>query len=436
MSGFSVLEYEILEISKQTDVDAENKALTTAEVEALYALGDRLGQRIIERMPRGRVRFRQFVGLVRVGGRDIEVLPKIESENRTADSSKSISDASIRQNLISMLLVAFDTKTLLPGDTQSVLEKSTWLDAFIRIFCQNLAEQVRRGLVKRYRIEEDNLHVVQGRILIDEQIRQNLIHRERTVCEFDELDENHALNQVFKLVVSKMLRVARNNATQQCARELLASFDAVELKPAVGGWWNHIYMDRLSARYQPALQMAKIFLSGMSPNLAHGSKDSFSLLFDMNILFEEYIGRILRQELRTKLGLSVQLQDKQHYLIKNSIGERLFQLKPDIVVRDGNEVMCIGDTKWKRLDLEHRKLGVSQADLYQMLAYAQQYKCQRLLLLYPFESGFGQPLKEGNFLEYDECGVTVLVGQICLADLNTVPSQLKVLYESAVAGRC
>ena len=47
------------------------------------------------------------------------------------------------------------------------------------------------------------------------------------------------------------------------------------------------------------------------------------------------------------------------------------------------------DTNWKRISshIDDRKQGVSQADVYQMMAYAHLYKAPRLSLLYPHHDG-------------------------------------------------
>ena len=43
------------------------------------------------------------------------------------------------------------------------------------------------------------------------------------------------------------------------------------------------------------------------------------------------------------------------------------------------------DTKWKRLSarVDDPKLGIAQADVYQLLAYSRIYRCPRMMLLYP-----------------------------------------------------
>jgi len=52
-----------------------------------------------------------------------------------------------------------------------------------------------------------------------------------------------------------------------------------------------------------------------------------------------------------------------------------FTLKPDIIIYRDRRPIMIADTKWKVLndaeDEETAKLGVSQPDVYQMMAYAQ-----------------------------------------------------------------
>ena len=49
------------------------------------------------------------------------------------------------------------------------------------------------------------------------------------------------------------------------------------------------------------------------------------------------------------------------------------------------------DTKWKALAKEpsDRKRGVSQSDVYQIMAYSRIYDCQDLMLLYPAMPGTG-----------------------------------------------
>lgn len=82
---------------------------------------------------------------------------------------------------------------------------------------------------------------------------------------------------------------------------------------------------------------------------------------------------------------SVTLQDRRYHLF-----ERQFALRPDIVLRneDTGRVIVL-DTKWKVLINEPRKnYGISQADMYQMYAYAKKYNTDEIVLVYPKTEAF------------------------------------------------
>ena len=60
-------------------------------------------------------------------------------------------------------------------------------------------------------------------------------------------------------------------------------------------------------------------------------------------------------------------------------------MRPDIVLeKKGNsDTPLIIDTKYKLLEGQDIKEGVSQSDLYQMHAYATRYECANIVMLYP-----------------------------------------------------
>lgn len=426
MSAITVVEHETVPVVPRLDNPGQ-KALTGKEVDALIALGTKLGIRVAEFVARDRIKVQQFVGLANLCGRDIEFLPKIESQ--VGDAPTSV----VRHNLLRMLLVAHDVNVRVPGMASAKLSDASWLDTFIRVFCLELAEQVRRGLTRRYRADEDDLAALRGRLVVEDQLRRNFIHKERVACEFDELDEDHMLNQVFKLALTQMGRCARSIGAQRLVRELALSFDGVSAPTMSQGWWCKVSLDRLSARFTQSLRMAQMFLDGASPDVSHGTAASYALLFDMNDLFEKFVGRELRRCLQPQ-GLRVHLQHARHHLMMDpSNGANLFALKPDVVVFEDGKVLYIADTKWKRLLLEERKLGVQQGDLYQMLAYADRYACNSILTLYPYQAEDGRHGLVQRLLRYQGRDTTLLIGQLDLGDLGTVGEQLKAMFNQSAA---
>jgi 5-methylcytosine-specific restriction enzyme subunit McrC len=56
-----------------------------------------------------------------------------------------------------------------------------------------------------------------------------------------------------------------------------------------------------------------------------------------------------------------------------------------VIIWQDDQVIMVIDTKWKRMtpQIDDPKQGVSQADVYQLMAYSQLYNCPNVMLLYP-----------------------------------------------------
>jgi 5-methylcytosine-specific restriction enzyme subunit McrC len=112
----------------------------------------------------------------------------------------------------------------------------------------------------------------------------------------------------------------------------------------------------------------------------------------MNDLFEAYVAALAKRAMRgTELTVHSQGGGLFCLIEEGDGGRRRFQTKPDLLIKQGRETVMIIDTKWKRIEsnLEDRKRGVSQADVYQMMAYTRLYRCSEVMLLYPHHAGLG-----------------------------------------------
>jgi len=104
---------------------------------------------------------------------------------------------------------------------------------------------------------------------------------------------------------------------------------------------------------------------------------------ELNTLFENYVARLLPRALAVS-GLRVVAQGgHRNCLFEEEVGR--FRTKPDLIIRQGERVVMVIDTKWKRMtpQIDDPKQGVSQGDVYQLMAYSQLYDCPNVMLLYP-----------------------------------------------------
>ena len=342
----------------------------------------------------------------------------------------------MRHNLAGMISTVMNLELFDSDSSKTNKSNDSILEIFIQLFCGKLWHAVRRGMVRRYESRSDNLTVLRGRLSVVSQIRHNLARPDRLACVFDEFTENNPLNQALKAALRVLARVAQSQANQRQLAELVFCFQDVDDVQPAKIRWNLAATNRLSEKYKPLLALARLFIERKSPDVVTGSGEGFALLFDMNVLFESYIGVIARRVFGAQ-GLTVSLQGPKRHLAQYASGNPVFELRPDVVVTKDGEMAFVIDTKWKRLKEKAHREGIATSDIYQMYAYAKRYAAPDVLLLYPHHAELGEwKLKRAAFLlnGLDESGGTVnqriSVSTVDLRDLSTVPSQLKQIVQA------
>lgn len=334
------------------------------------------------------LRARGVVGILTAKDCSLEILPKIDV---ASGESVNHQNAAIRKRLIHMLAVALDLKVDLGAVTELAWQRETLLEILIRIFCDKLTEAVRKGMPRRYVEQEDDISALRGRLNIARQFSRHAVNPSRLSCRFDVLSGDTALNRIMKAAIAHLSRISRSSANQQRLRELAFVYaDIADVSPSALRW-DEVVVDRTNRRWQELLGMARLFLLNRYQTTTGGAGQGTALLFEMNALFEEYVGRLISRAL-AGTNLTVSLQGGRLFCLTAEANERgLFQTKSDILIRRAGIVTHVIDTKWKRISsrIEDPKQGVSQGDVYQMMAYAQLYRAPRLTLLYPHHPGLG-----------------------------------------------
>jgi 5-methylcytosine-specific restriction enzyme subunit McrC len=373
-----------------------------------------------------RLRAQQVVGVL-VGKRDcLEILPKID----TLDA------AGCRQQLVHMLARVLDLEISQGAMAQLGWQRHDLLEILIRLFTEQLFAAVHRGLPRRYIDEEDDLPALRGRLNVERQYRVLAATPHRLACRFQDLSSDIPLNQIMKAAVTLLAHLARSSINQRKLNELSLAFADVRAVPINQLPWDKVVLDRTNASWAGLLQLAKLLLGQRFQTTTVGGGSGYSLLFEMNTLFEEFIGRSLKRALKP-LGLDVLLQRPQDHVLETEEGVRRFATKPDIMIMRAGVPVMIVDTKWKRLKggLDDPKHGVAQGDVYQMMAYLQVYQCEDALLLYPHHHGIGAP--EGVLSRHRVRGAEgrrLLVGTIDVTSLTNIEARLRQLVQYARFG--
>lgn len=332
---------------------------------------------------------RQVVGVIAGRGCSLEILPKVDP----AGGDETVS--TVRGRLVHMLDVALGLD-LSTGEAAALAHRAdTLLDLLVALFADRLLAEARHGLQRLYREEEDDLRTLRGRLDVARQFTVHAVRPDRLACRFDTLSADTPLMQIMKACVLLLVRHARRFDTQRKLAELrFLLADIAEVAPAALPW-NAVRIDRTSRRWQALLSLARLLLGGrwQETHACAGEPHGVTLLFPMNDLFEAYVAVQLRRA-ASPLGVEVVAQGGLRYCLGGWRPDAIcagdvFQTRPDLILRRNGRVLAIIDTKWKRPPAEplDRKHGVSQHDVYQLMAYLRVYDCDRLMLLYPAGHG-------------------------------------------------
>ena len=317
------------------------------------------------------IQARNYVGILQTkSGLTIEILPKIADKTDT-DKSKAVFIKMLR----ALKNFPFKSSNLASLKTQNL----PLLEIFISMFLCELEALVKKGIKSDYVALEENLSFLKGKLNINEQIKRNSIHKERFYVGYSEFLSDIKINQIIKTTLKFLYKKSNSSKNQQKIRELLFIFDEVSECEDYKNFFAKLIINRQVKHYEQTLLWCKIFLLGNSFTPHKGDDLAFALLFDMNALFESYVGNFIK-----KKHIGTILQHSEKHLIEDP---KSFKLRPDIFL----ESKFIADTKWK---IVKSRDDISQADLYQIYAYGKKYECGKLYLIYPKIDGVEQePMK-------------------------------------------
>ncbi len=314
---------------------------------------------------------RNFVGLITMkDGTVIQILPKIAGGNITETETKSIFLDMIK-TLKEVNFKDFDSSSL---DT----EHMNLFEIFIRMFLDEVKILTKQGLKSTYIPIENNEKFFRGKLLTSENIRYNLINKERFFVCYDDFNVNRPENRLLKATLNLIISITSDTENRKLALRLITFFEGVQSSISYDTDFLKCSKDRSLSHYVKSLMWCRIFLKGNSFTSFTGSKVAIALLFPMEKLFENYIAAKIKIQLGSEMKLWI--QDQRYSLFSTPI--RKFILKPDIVICQGNRTVIL-DTKWKILAEGSRNKGVSQSDMYQMYAYSKKYLAEEVILLYP-----------------------------------------------------
>lgn len=362
------------------------------------------------------VTFKNYVGLIQMKNNyQIQVLPKIDFANGERDETKQVFMKILRS------MKDFPSKVFTNANLK--MDRMSLYEIFINMYLQEVRQLVKHGIKSSYVGKEDNLTVFKGKLLVNENIKRNIAHKERFYAGFDEYQVNRPENKLVKSTLLKLQKITGSTENAKELRQLLTEFELVEPSTNYDKDFSKVVIDRNAKDYDMLMKWSKVFLKNKSFTTFSGTESARALLFPMEKVFESYVARNMKKVFN-RVGWEVSAQDKGHYLFNTLNGEKnkKFALRPDLVVARDDGSRVILDTKWKNLvNDKGSNYGISQADMYQMYAYSKKYETSEIWMLYPVN----EAMRDCGLITFDSGdGATVSLFFVDVVDIEKSMEEL------------
>ncbi|MBK7074599.1 MAG: hypothetical protein IPH44_20110 [Myxococcales bacterium] len=326
-----------------------------------------------------------WVGVIQIPGLQIEILPKTDDRARASDDAYV---KETRSNLMEMLVRGGLGAVRARGVADLSLKRGNLHDQLVDAFVDRVLYELRRGLDREYVSEESNVSALRGKLVLARHIAHNSATRHQFYCRHDVLSEatqvSIRIKQACRLVAGRSVPAGLQVKCQQ----VLALLDDVPDLSAHQVGSDPVF-NRQNERFEDIYAFAGILLAGHAPDVRAGRVETFSLLFDMDQVFERYVAAFMLTQVIPRIAgarLFPQARGHRFSLYRDGKAQQdVLRMAPDLLFTQegpGGKKTLIIDTKWKRLS-ERYGPRPSNDDLYQLYAYLHRYDCDRAFLLYP-----------------------------------------------------
>ncbi|MFW5721490.1 MAG: 5-methylcytosine restriction system specificity protein McrC, partial [Bacteroidota bacterium] len=113
------------------------------------------------------------------------------------------------QNIYFLLCYAWDKLDEKDMVNINASDFNELIDLFAKVLINGTSFLLKRGLDRDYKLKEDVVSGVKGKMNLSNTLKNNLLLHKKTSCEFDEFDYDVLHNQIVKTTLDKLLRTEK-----------------------------------------------------------------------------------------------------------------------------------------------------------------------------------------------------------------------------------
>jgi McrBC 5-methylcytosine restriction system component len=339
------------------------------------------------------LKFKNYVGFLRIGNYQFEILPKIwkKGENEE-DKSETI------ENFTKFFVYGM----LKPNESDRYFESgmkhkyTSFLNMLVHHYVISLERELKEGPYSEYVEIEEKGKFLRGRLDLNKQI--NSIDKSNFHVRYYNHSYDNHLNRNLLFAAEYMEDNSLIPINKTRLPYLISMFpeDISEIQE-----WNfkEFHFNRLNERFQLPYNYADLIVNGNVFSHNKGRK-YYSFLYDMNKLFEQFIANLIKRNSSTIFGFglsrnNIRIQEGERNFIYKGGEPTVFTI-PDIFIELSSNDRIIIDTKYQIMDgIEDNDEGGSESvgskkvknyHLYQLYTYSKLYNANLGIIIYPLES--------------------------------------------------
>jgi len=318
----------------------------------------------------------KYVGVIHFNGQKINLLPKI-----FFDPTKDCSEDNVCQIQNHILWwLSYCRKIKFPNYQSSLGSmQEDFFEVLIYLFSKYTRELLSSSIYQQYEEINKELPFIKGRLNIPQYIDQNLSkgNFHKLNCTYDAFVFDNEFNRIIKYVTTLLFNVTSSQDSKKNLREILFILDEVSDERATAEQCSRVSFNPMFGEFETVRDYCQLFLTNSISFDYKNDLKLFAFLLPMEYVFEDFIFGFIDKELE---AITAKAQRSDTYLVEDN----LFQLKPDLFIKTEHKSL-IADTKYKIVYSNETdpKKGISQTDLYQMLAYAVRFDLDEIILFYP-----------------------------------------------------
>ena len=253
------------------------------------------------------------------------------------------------------------------------------IELVIGSFLGSVEKLIQHGIYKSYVEHQDDVSFLKGKLIMKNQILNDVKFNMKFNCEFDEFTSNNLENQIIRFTLEHCKFLTKFPKRKKLIQKLISKFDSqIEVKKRiVVNDFRKIAYTRLNSQYERPHKLAKLIIKNIGLQSFNYQRTKFIVPFFVKMwdLWEKFLGNLFENYYDDSVR-AIQQDSHSAWLIH---GES-HPIKPDLVLYQNGKILTVADAKYMR------ELTIGGKEMYQIAFYINHLSLSTGYAILPFEN--------------------------------------------------